>query len=146
MSDKNRFTDNSCGIPAFLNHIKYTWAMSNKNRSTDLSCGMATHVGRQCTLQSHYPPQQCKGSAATPKIMLIWANLIRPKEGDTQASAKEAGNKPILSAVLPLCCLPTWVITWFCHKASQMPLYVIKCQYDTKRCPALLLEWSCQEF
>ncbi len=35
--------------------------------------------------------------------------LWRPKEGDTQASAKEAGNKPILSAALPLRCLPTWV-------------------------------------
>ncbi len=34
---------------------------------------------------------------------------IRPKEGDTQASAKESGNKPIISAVLPLRCLPTWV-------------------------------------
>ncbi len=48
---------------------------------------------------------------------LIWANLktahfecgIRPKEGDTQASAKEAGNKPFLSAALHLCYLPTWV-------------------------------------
>ena len=33
--------------------------------------------------------------------------LIRPKEGGTQASAKEAGNKPTLSATLPLRCLPT---------------------------------------
>ena len=41
---------------------------------------------------------------------LIWPNL-RPKEGDTQASAKEAGNKPILSAALPLRCLPTWVFS-----------------------------------
>ena len=33
---------------------------------------------------------------------------IRPKEGGTQASAKEAGNKPILSVAPPLRCLPTW--------------------------------------
>ena len=28
----------------------------------------------------------------------------------TQASAKEAGNKPIISATLPLRCLPTWEV------------------------------------
>ncbi len=31
----------------------------------------------------------------------------------TQASAKEAENKPIISAMLPLHCLPTWVVTIF---------------------------------
>ncbi len=30
-----------------------------------------------------------------------------------QASAKEAGNKHIISATLPLHCLPTWVVNWF---------------------------------
>ncbi len=34
-----------------------------------------------------------------------------PTKGDTQASAKEAGNKPIISATLPLHCLTTWVYT-----------------------------------
>ncbi len=33
---------------------------------------------------------------------------LRPKEGDTQASEKEAGNKPVLSAALPLRCLPIY--------------------------------------
>ena len=34
--------------------------------------------------------------------------LRRPKGGGTQASAKEAGDKPTLSATLPLRCLRTW--------------------------------------
>ncbi len=35
--------------------------------------------------------------------------LASTKKGGTQASAKEAGNKATLSAILPLRCLPTWV-------------------------------------
>ncbi len=62
-----------------------------------IKCRQITaHVDRQCPPLPHYPPQQRRRSA---------------KEGDTQASAKEAGNKPIIliSATLPLHCLPTWV-------------------------------------
>ena len=59
-----------------------------------LHMDVPTHVDRQCPPLPHYPPKfQCG---------------IRPKEGDTQASAQEASNKPILSAALPLRCLPTW--------------------------------------
>ncbi len=54
---------------------------------------MTTHVDRQCPPLPHLPPQQCRGSAA---LFSHWITTdqhsIRPKEGDTQASAKEAGN------------------------------------------------------
>ena len=46
---------------------------------------------------------------------------LRPKEGDTQASAKEAGNKPILSAALPLHCLPTQE----CSRQSRATKYIL---------------------
>ncbi len=49
---------------------------------------------------------------------------MKPKEGDTQASAKEAGNKPILSAALPFRCLPTWKLALanfsFCQSNGPM--------------------------
>ncbi len=126
-----------------------------------------SHVDRQCPPLLHYPPQQCRWSAAlfphwittdqhsismkcniraplyctcfvaplvhfpcfnttykycsviegftlpvhSKQMRLTLVHSIRPKEGDTQASAKEAGNKPIISATLPLRCLPTWVET-----------------------------------
>ncbi len=41
---------------------------------------------------------------------------LRPKEGDTRASAKEAGNKPIINATLPLHCLPTWDMSRQTHR------------------------------
>ncbi len=66
---------------------------------------LTTHVDRQCPPLPHYPPQQRRGSAA------LCPHWIRQKEGDTQASAKEAGNKPIISATRPLHCLPTWEYT-----------------------------------
>ncbi len=50
-------------------------------------------------------------------------SVIRPKEGDIQASVKEAGNKPILSAALPLHCLPTWgVIKEEFNQTTYLPL------------------------
>ena len=49
---------------------------------------------------------ECSGSQKTAHFQ--WG--IRPKEGDTETSAKEAGNKSISSAALPLRCLPTWDI------------------------------------
>ncbi len=62
---------------------------------------------------------ECSGSPKTAHFRCG----IRPKEGDTQASAIEAGNKPILSAALPLRCLPTptWVAKWNLH------WYTIRC-------------------
>ncbi len=47
------------------------------------------------------------------------------KKGGTQASAKEAGNKPTLSAMLPVHCLPTWVKPYFLlvSLASYGPCY-----------------------
>ncbi len=75
---------------------------------------MHTRVDRQCPPLPHFPPQQRKGSAA---LFSHWITTdqrsTRPKEGDTQASAKEAGNKPIISATLPLHCLPTWAGNWW---------------------------------
>ncbi len=64
-----------------------------------------------CSTSSTLPLQylECSGSPKTAHFQ-CW---IRPKEGDAQASAKEAGNKPILSAALPLRCLPTWVMTYW---------------------------------
>ncbi len=49
---------------------------------------------------------------------------LRPKEGDTQASAKEAGNKPIISATTPLHCLPTWVSLNF-GIGQSTPVYTV---------------------
>ena len=46
---------------------------------------------------------------------------LRPKEGDTEASAKEAGNKPISSAALPLRCLPTWDIMQYKYYWTRHP-------------------------
>ncbi len=46
--------------------------------------------------------------------------------GDTQASAKEAWNKPIISATLPLRCLPTWVSFWLWFVILEHPKIVSK--------------------
>ncbi len=102
-------------MPECPNH----WAMVTTQKSSFMILALplqATHVDRQCPPLPHYPPQQGEVQHCFPtRLPLssipflrseIW--LLRPKEGDTQASAKEA-DKPILSAGLPLHCLPTWV-------------------------------------
>ena len=67
---------------------------------------------------------ECSGSPKTAHFQCG----IRPKEGDTQASAKEAGNKPILSAALPLRCLPTWV------HMLEAKLFIIFCRFGSGVC------------
>ena len=85
----------------------------NGNGNTILSENICNF---QCRQAVPTPSQQSRGSAAlfshwitTDQHSISKKCNTRAPLYCTQASAKEAGNKPILSAALPSRCLPTWV-------------------------------------
>ncbi len=94
-------------------HVHSEILLMNGNGNTILSENICNF---QCRQAVPTPSQQSRGSAAlfshwitTDQHSISKKCNTRAPLYCTQASAKEAGNKPILSAALPLRYLPTWV-------------------------------------